>query len=1005
MIDVGTAVGYLMLDTTGFQSGFRSALADLKTFQDETATTSDKFTAVGSALSSVGGTLTKSVTLPLVGLGTAVTAVASNFETSMSKVAAIAGLDTVGEEFDALSAKAKEMGATTKFSASETADAFTYMAMAGWKTEAMLEGIEGIMNLAAASGEDLALTSDIVTDALTAFGMQASDSAAFADILAAASNNANTNVAMLGESFKYVAPVAGALGYSAEDTSIALGLMANSGIKASQAGTALRTAMSNLVKPTDQMAMVMDEYGISLTDADGNMKSFMTIMTDLRERMGGLDEATQAAAASTLFGKEAMSGMLAIINASDADFDKLTKAIYNADGTAKRMADTMQNNLSGQLTILKSALEGLAISFGEMILPVITSFVQWITKVVDKLNSMDESTKKNILTLGAIAAAIGPVLLVLGKLVTSVGSIMGAFSKAKLAISGIQAALAAAGTSLGAVLAPIAAVVAAIAVLVAAFKNLWTTNEEFRTNITATWNQIKEAFSGFTSGILERINSLGFNFSSLTEAMGAVWNEFCNLLAPVFEGVFNNIAIFLETIFGVLTSIFDVFKGLFTGDWELFWQGISDLFTTVWEGLYEWFSNILVTLQEVINVFLGWFGTSWSELWTSVANFFQTTWNNIKLFFSNLIINITTVVSNFITSVVNFFATLPENIAYHLGFALGKVARWIVDLATQVLEVGPQVIDAVVNFFSTLPGRIWEFLSSAYEKVSTWVSNLGTKATEAGTNFLNNVVNFFQQLPTKMAELLTQAINKIKEWGNNIISWAKSTLPSVVSQIVAVFQELPGKLLEIGKNLVNSLWEGIKSRLTALVNSIKSFASTVIGAFKSGFGIASPSKETRYVGDMLMEGLTTSISGAVGKVRQVVDTVTSTVLDTFSPMTDSLSSLFSTMDLGGGISGVLNSILEQAQAYDSLAESIRSCLQPLRELQSEQESQNAITERMAQTENSPKKNPKTPASPQAQGSTPQGGNTYIFNSPKAVVPTVAAKLMKQTAQQLALDIK
>lgn len=961
MIDVGTAVGYLMLDTTGFQSGFRSALADLKTFQDATATTSDKFTAVGSALSSVGGTLTKSVTLPLVGLGTAVTAVASNFETSMSKVAAIAGLDTVGEEFDALSAKAKEMGATTKFSASETADAFTYMAMAGWKTEAMLDGIEGIMNLAAASGEDLALTSDIVTDALTAFGMQASDSAAFADILAAASNNANTNVAMLGESFKYVAPVAGALGYSAEDTSIALGLMANSGIKASQAGTALRTAMSNLVKPTDQMAVVMDEYGISLTDADGNMKSFMTIMTDLREKMGGLDEATQAAAASTLFGKEAMSGMLAIINASDADFDKLTTAIYNADGTAKRMADTMQNNLSGQLTILKSALEGLAISFGEMILPVITRFVQWITKVVDKLNSMDESTKKNILTLGAIAAAIGPVLLVLGKLVTSVGSIMGALSKAKLAISGIQAALTAAGTSLGAVLAPIAAVVAAIVVLVAAFKNLWTTNEEFRNNITATWNQIKETFAGFTEGILERINSLGFNFSSLTEAMGAVWNEFCNLLAPVFEGVFNNIAIFLETIFGVITSIFDVFKGLFTGDWELFWQGISDLFTTVWEGLYEWFSNILVTLQEVINVFLGWFGTSWSELWTSVANFFQTTWNNIKLFFSNLIINITTAVSNFITSVVNFFATLPENIAYHLGFALGKVASWIVDLATQVLEVGPQVIDTIVNFF--------------------------------------------KQLPTKMAELLTQAINKVKEWGTNLINWAKTTIPSVVSTIVEGFKSLPGKLLEIGRNLVDSLWQGIKEKLTSLVNNIKSFASTVISSFKSGFGIASPSKETRYVGDMLMEGLIRSISGAVGKVRSVVDTVTSTVLDTFSPMADSLSSLFSTMDLGGGISGVLNSILEQAQAYDSLAESIRSCLQPLKELQSEQESQNAITERMAQTENSTKKNPKTPASPQAQGSTPQGGNTYIFNSPKAVVPTVAAKLIKQTAQQLALDIK
>ena len=249
MVDVGTAVGYLMLDTTGFQSGFKSALSDLRTFRDESATAADKFSAAGSAMFAVGGSLTKSVTLPIVGLGAAITKVTSDFESSMSKVASIAGLDTMGEEFEALSEKAKEMGATTKFSASEAADAFTYMAMAGWKTESMLDGIDGIMQLAAASGEDLATTSDIVTDALTAFGLQAKDSSHFADILAAASNNANTNVSMLGESFKYVAPVAGALGYSAEDTSIALGLMANSGIKASQAGTSLRSAMSNLVSP------------------------------------------------------------------------------------------------------------------------------------------------------------------------------------------------------------------------------------------------------------------------------------------------------------------------------------------------------------------------------------------------------------------------------------------------------------------------------------------------------------------------------------------------------------------------------------------------------------------------------------------------------------------------------------------------------------------------------------------------------------------------------------
>lgn len=299
----------------------------------------------------------------LVAVGTAATIVGSNFEEGMSKVAAISG--ATGADFEKLKEKAKQMGATTKFSATEAASAFEYMAMAGWKTTDMLGGIDGVMNLAAASGEDLALVSDIVTDAITAFGLSASDSGHFADVLAAASSNANTNVSMLGESFKYVAPIAGAMKYSVEDTSLALGLMANASIKGSMAGTSLKTSLANLASPTDSMAEVMEKYGISLTDADGSMKSLREVIDTLRSKMGGLDEATQTAAASTLFGKEAMAGMLAIINASEADYNKLASAVNNADGTAKNMADTMQDNLKGSITILKSSLEGLGIQIYE----------------------------------------------------------------------------------------------------------------------------------------------------------------------------------------------------------------------------------------------------------------------------------------------------------------------------------------------------------------------------------------------------------------------------------------------------------------------------------------------------------------------------------------------------------------------------------------------------------------------------------------------------------------
>ena len=301
----------------------------------------------GDKISGVGQKLLP-VTAGVTALGTIAVKTGADFDSAMSKVAAVSG--ATGSEMDALREKAREMGSKTKFSASEAADAMNYMAMAGWKTNDMLSGIEGIMNLAAASGEDLASTSDIVTDALTAFGLSASDSGHFADILAAASSNANTNVSMMGETFKYAAPVLGSLGYSAEDSAIAIGLMANAGIKSSQAGTALRSAITNLAKPTGTVASAMEQYGISLTDSSGKMYSLRELMEQLRQKLGGLSEAEQAQAAASLFGKEAMSGMLAIINGSPADFEKLSNAIdtcsdtvdgYN--GTTEKMAAVMQD--------------------------------------------------------------------------------------------------------------------------------------------------------------------------------------------------------------------------------------------------------------------------------------------------------------------------------------------------------------------------------------------------------------------------------------------------------------------------------------------------------------------------------------------------------------------------------------------------------------------------------------------------------------------------------------
>lgn len=338
-----------------------------------------------------------------VALGGYAVSVGKDFEAQMSTVQSISG--ATGDEFEALKAKAKEMGSTTSFSATEAGAAMEYMAMAGWKSEDMIEGIGGIMNLAAASGEDLALTSDIVTDALTAFGLSAKDSGHFADVLAAASSNANTNVAMLGESFQYAAPVAGALGISAEDTSVALGLMANAGIKASSAGTALRTGLTNLAKPTKQMQQYMDRYNIAMVKNEDGSINLRDTMIDLRQKMNGLSESEQAAAAAAIFGKNSMAGWLAIVNSSDEDFNKLAGAIDNCNGKAEEMAAIKLDNLEGDITLLKSAAEGFGISLYENMQGPMR---EWVQFGKDQIGILQEALDSG--GFEGLASAIGDVL-------------------------------------------------------------------------------------------------------------------------------------------------------------------------------------------------------------------------------------------------------------------------------------------------------------------------------------------------------------------------------------------------------------------------------------------------------------------------------------------------------------------------------------------------------------------------------------------------------------------
>lgn len=797
-------------------------LRNLQTEADKTNTAFAKIGAAGEVMQNVGDKISGAgekllpVTAGITALGTVAVKTGADFDAAMSKVAAVSG--ATGDDLQALRDKAREMGSQTKFSASEAAEAMNYMAMAGWKTEDMLSGIEGIMNLAAASGEDLATTSDIVTDALTAFGLTAADSAHFADVLAAASSNANTNVSMMGETFKYATPVAGSLGFSVEDTAEAIGLMANAGIKSTQAGTSLRSIMTALAGEVKFCGESIGEVEIQTTNADGSMRELSDILADCRTAFAGLSESEQASAAQALVGKNAMSGFLALMNAAPADIDKLSGAISNCDGTSLSMAETMQDNLAGQLTILKSQLEELAISFSDILMPAIRSIVSHIQGLVDKLNQLDPQTKETIVKIALVAAALGPMLIVLGKTISGIGSVLSLVSKAPAAIGAVKGGITAVTGALGVSMGTILAVVAAIAALVVAFMHLWKTNENFKNNILGIWEQIKSTFSGLTQGITDRINALGFNFESFTDMLKAAWDALCNLLAPVFEGVFQNIANIFSEISGIILGLLDVFIGLFTGNWDQLWNGVKGIFTSIWNFIVSTFTNILNTLKGIADVVLGWFGTSWDEVWTSIKDFFVNTWTSISTFFTGIVTGIRDFFVNIWTGIYTFFSNIWGAIYMVVSTVFQTIYNTIMTVWNSIYETIAPLLDAFKYLFETIFQAIQILIGMAMDWISEKISAIW-----------NAIVSFLTPILEGIKNTFTTIWNAIK----NVIDTVLGAIQSVITSVWNAIYGFLSPILNSIKSVVSSVWDSISSKISSIMNTIKSTVSNIWDRIKS----------------------------------------------------------------------------------------------------------------------------------------------------------------------------
>lgn len=794
-------------------------------------TTLMKVGEVGAKIESIGNSITdvgKKVSVAsaaIAGLGTAAVKTTADFDAQMSTVKSISG--ATGEGFEALRAKAIEMGSSTSFSATEAAQAMEYMSLAGWSTADMLDGISGIMDAAAASGESLADTSDIVTDGLTAFGLSAKDSAHFADVLVKTGNSANTTVSMMGETFQYAGAVCGSLGISIEDAAIATGLMGNAGIKASNAGTALRAGLTNLVKPTDQMKAAMDRYGVAIqTNADGSV-NLLDTMQNLRTSLGDLDKTQQAAAISAIFGKNAMSGWSAIINASESDFNSLTDVIYNADGAAKEAAAIKLDNLSGQITILKSTLESIAIQIGDILMPLVRSIIARFQEWATWFSNLDTGAKKFLVGIGLFIAVLGPFLVILGTVISKVGIALQAFSKLGIKIlelvnraGGLSGIMAKVGAAISGISAPVVAIVAIIGILVAAFVHLWNTNEEFHDNVISIWNGVKTKFSEFGQAITDRLNALGFQFKGIIDVLKTVWNGFCQALAPLFEGVFQQIFNILSAVLDVIVGVLDVFIGLFTGNWSQLWNGITMIFSSAWTLIQNTFMNCLNVIRSLADVFLGWFGTSWNAVWTSISTSFMTIWTGITTFLSTTWETIKNIVQTGIMLVGSILEaaftiiTLPFQLIWENCKEI-IIAVWNVIKSTVITvlnEIG-SVISTVMTAIQTTVSSIWMAIST---KISTVLNAIKTVVTTV----FNAIKSVATTAWNSIKSAISTAVDGIKSKISSVFESVKSTVSSIFSSI---------------QSTATSVWNGVKSAITQPIESAKSTVKSALDKISSFF--------------------------------------------------------------------------------------------------------------------------------------------------------------------------
>lgn len=821
-----------------------------------------------------------------------------NFTSTMSEVSAISG--ATGEDFEKLEACAREYGATTVFSASNAAEALKYMSLAGWDADQSTSALGGVLNLAAASGMELGAASDMVTDYLSAFAMEAGDAAYFADLLSYAQSHSNTTAEALGEAYKNCAANLNAAGQDVETVTSLLEGMANQGYKGSEAGTAMAAIMRDITNGMKDGAIKIGETSVAVMDAQGNFRDLTDILTEVEAATNGMGDAERAVALSSTFTADSTKGLNLILNEGMDNIAGYEEELRGASGSAEEMANIMNDNLSGDVAAMNSAFEELGLKIYDALESKLRAGVQFITNgvipAIEWLGGHIPEVTIAVSGLGAVIAAMN-----WGTISSKIAMVKGALVKLAAALGGVSL--------------PAIAIIAVITAVALAFTNLWKNNEEFRNRITAIWDGIKAKFDEFGQGIVDRLNALGFEFEDITEVMKAVWDGFCEVLAPIFEGVFQQISNILNEALDILTGLFDIFAGIFTGDWDMVWQGVQEVFGAVWDFVVATFENWISTFTSLADTVLGWFGTDWETVWTNVKTFFSDTWNAISSFFSGILTGIKTFFTDTWNTIVSFFSGILSGIYSSVtgtmteihdtftniwdsitGFLSGAwetiknivtvgimAVKEIISAAFQIITLPFRFIwenckDTVLSIWETIKSVIGEKIDAVKEKITTVTTAISNVASAAWNAISSTASSLWEGIKGTIGSKIDAAKEKVSTATSAITSVASSAWSSVSST---------------ASSLWNTISSTVSSKISAASSAVSSATSTITSVASSAWSSVSSTASSQW--ESIRSTISSKLSSAKSTVSSLMSGITSTMSSGLSSALSTVSGKFSSI--------------------------------------------------------------------------------------------------------------